>query len=101
MSAQVTFHVDQAGVDRLLNDPNGPYGQWLARIGLQCQNTARVLANVDTGLMRSRIDFRVEVDGGRVVGILAARTSYAIFVHNGTRYIAPNPFLLDAVRENL
>lgn len=101
MSVDVTFTVDRAGVDRLLHDPSGPYGQWLARIGLQMQNSARVYANVDTGLMRSRVDFRVEVEAGQLIGVLAARTGYARFVHDGTRYMAGNPFLLDAVRDNL
>lgn len=101
MSVDVTFRVDQGGIDRLLHDPSGPYGQWLARKGLQMQNTARALANVDTGLMRSRIEFRIEVEGGLLVGILAARTNYSRFVHDGTRYMQGNPFLLDAVRENL
>lgn len=101
MSASVTFTVDRAGVNRLLRDPNGAYGQWLARKGLQMQNSARTKANVDTGLMRSRVEFRVDVDGGELVGVLAARTKYAKFVHDGARGRAGNPFLLEAVRENL
>ena len=97
----VTFTPNQGGINRLLHDPAGPYGQWLARKGLQWQNAARVKANVDTGLMRSRIEFRVEVQGGQLLGILAARTGYARWVHDGARGRAGNPFLLDAVRENL
>ena len=97
----VTFRADQGGIDRLLHDPSGPYGQWLAAKGLRMQNTARVLANVDTGLMRSRVEFRIDVEGGMLVGILAARTNYSRWVHDGTRYMAGNPFLVDAVRENL
>lgn len=99
--ASVTFRPNQAALDRMLNDPNGMYGRWLARKGLIWQNAARVKANVDTGLMRSRIEFRLEVEAGVLVGVLAARTSYAVFVHNGTRYYPGNPFLMDAVRENL
>lgn len=99
--ADLTFRLDPAAMDRMLNDPNGMYGRWLARKGLVWQNAARVKANVDTGLMRSRIEFRVEVEQGQLVGILAARTKYAVFVHNGTRYYEGNPFLMDAVRENL
>lgn len=101
MSVSVTFVPDRSGINRLLNDPAGPYGQWLARKGLTWQNAARVKASVDTGLMRSRIEFRIEVEAGQLVGVLAAKTSYAVFVHQGARGRAGNPFLVDAVRENL
>lgn len=101
MPAEVTFTVDKAGMNRLLHDPSGPYGQWLARIGLRMQNAARLKANVDTGLMRSRIEFRMAVEGGKLVGYLAAKTSYALYVHNGTRFYRGNPFLTEAVRETL
>lgn len=92
MSISYEFHANDAGIDRLLHAPNGPLGVWLARKGNQWVNAAKARANVDTGLMRSRIEFRVEVDAGGLVGILAAKTSYAVYVH------ARNPFLLDAIR---
>ena len=62
------------------------------------RNGAVIRANVDTGLMRSRIEFRLEVEAGRLVGIVAARTSYAVHVHNGTRHYRGNPFLTDSLR---
>lgn len=97
----VTFTPNPGGIDRLLHDPSGPYGRWLAQKGLQMQNRARSKANVDTGLMRSRVEFRVEVQAGVLTGILAARTNYARWVHDGARGRRGNPFLLDAVREVL
>lgn len=94
--ASVSFSVDQGGVDRLLHDPAGPYGQWLARVGNQAVNEAKGIANVRTGLMRSRIEFRVEVEGGSLVGLLAARTNYSLYVHE-----KHNPFLMIAVERVL
>lgn len=64
-------------------------------------SAAKRRANVDTGQMRSRIEFRVETERGLVIGILAARTNYSRWVHDGTRYRRGNPFLTDAVRETL
>jgi len=94
VSASFTFTVNRGGVDRLLHDPNGPLGQWLTRLGNRATNYAKQYANVDTGLMRSRIEFRVEVEGGQLVGYLAARTNYSWYVINQTG----NDFLMDGVR---
>lgn len=101
MTVSVTFEVDRAGVDRLLHSPSGPYGQWLARMGNRAASEAVRRANVDTGLMRSTITFTVVVEGGTLVGVLAARTAYAKYVHDGTRFYAGNPFLTSAVRDTL
>lgn len=90
-SASVEFRVNQGGVDRLLHDTGGPYGQWLTRVGNRAVNESKIRANVDTGLMRSRIEFRLVVEGGTLVGYVEAKTEYAIYVH------AYNPFLLDGV----
>lgn len=101
MTVEVTFHAIPGGTDRLLHTPSGQYGQWLARKGNTMTTVAKSRANVDTGLMRSRIEFRVEVQGGLIVGVLAAKTGYAKYVHDGTRYANGNPFLTDAVRDTL
>lgn len=101
MAVEVTFRPIPGGSDRLLHDTGGPYAQWLARKGNQMASVAKSRANVDTGLMRSRVEFRVEVQSGLVVGVLAAKTAYAKHVHDGTRYYRGNPFLTDAVRDVL
>lgn len=95
--ASWTFRTDQAGVDRLLHDPRGPMGQYLTRLGNQVVNGAKQRANVDTGNMRSRIEFRLEVEGGMLVGYVAARTNYSFYVHEGFGSYAGNPFLTDAL----
>lgn len=100
-SAAVTFTTNQAGVDRLLHTESGAYGQWLTRIGNQVVNGAKTRANVKTGLMRSRIEFRLELVDGKLVGIVAARTNYSYWVHNGNGRYGGNTFLTDALREVL
>lgn len=101
-SASVTFTPDQAGIDRLLHTESGAYGQWLTRKGNQVVNVAKTLANVDTGLMRSRIEFRLQFDAsGHLEGIVAARTNYSYWVHQGNGRYAGNPFLTDALRQVL
>jgi hypothetical protein len=94
-SATYRFKPDNAGLDRLLHDPNGPVGQWLTRLGNRAASYSKMHANIDTGLMRSMIEFRLEVQGGQLVGIVAARTNYSLYVH------ANNPFLLDGLRDAL
>lgn len=95
------FIPDQSGLDRLLRSPSGPYGQWLTRTGNRAVNYAKQYANVDTGLMRSAIVFRLTTDGGDLVGEVAAETEYARFVHDGTWSYAGNPFLTDGIRTAL
>lgn len=92
---------NRAGQRRLTSDPSGPLGRWLTRVGNQAANSARRRAPVDTGLMRSRIEFRIEIGREGLIGILAARTRYAYFVHQGAHGRAGRPFLLDAVRETI
>lgn len=100
-TADVRFTVNRGGVDRLLHSPDGELGQWLTRIGNRAVNSAKERANVDTGLMRSRIEFTIETDGLSLVGILAAKTNYSWFVHQGARGRSGNPFLMDGLRDAL
>lgn len=98
-NARFVFTPNKAGIDRILRDPHGQGAQWLTRIGNQMVNEAKARANVDSGLMRSRIEFVVETGPvGTLRLVLAARTNYSAFVHDGTRWYRGNPFLTDAAR---
>lgn len=97
--AAFSFRSDPGGLDALLHSESGPYAQWLTRLGNQVVNGAKARANVDTGTMRSLIEFRLEVEDGKLVGIVAARTNYSFYVHNGHGSYPGNPFLTDALRE--
>lgn len=91
-----TFHENPAGVHYVLHDEDGPLGQTLARLANRIVGTAQQYANVDTGTMRSRIEFTIERDDDGLVAVIAARTEYAYYVHEGTIYMEGNPFLRDA-----
>lgn len=96
----VTVQLNQDALDRLYRDPNSIYAeQFLTRLGNQIVNGAKIRANVDTGLMRSTIQFRVDTSSRPPVGEVVARTRYAKFVHDGTRFYHGNPFLVLAARD--
>lgn len=96
--ASVTIRPDRAAQARLVNDPDSPAGRAFARKLNQITTGAKRRANVDTGLMRSRIEYRL-LDGSPLTGEVVAATNYARWVHDGTRHYAGNPFLTDAARE--
>ena len=81
----------------LLEGPNGPVGKDLIRRCIKVQNKARTLAPVDTGNLRGSITYEVAKKGRNLVGFVGTNVPYAIFVHEGTRHIAPRPFLRDAL----
>lgn len=91
----VTVTADQAGRNRLLHDWDGPAGKKLVRILNTITTRAKELANVATGLMRSRIEYRL-LPGTPLVGEVIAATNYARWVHDGTRFYPGNPFLTNA-----
>lgn len=99
--ADYSYRRNEAAMNHLVADPDGPTGQYVTRVLSRAANYAKEYANVDTGNMRSRIEFRLERDGDDLVGILAARTNYAAFVHDGTIYYEGNPFLVDGVKTAL
>lgn len=100
-SASYTFTERKAGTDYLVRDPAGPTGQAMVRLGNRVANRAKEYANVDTGNMRSRIEFRLEVDGRDLLGIVAARTDYSYWVHEGNGYYEGNPFLRNALADEI
>lgn len=101
-TAQYTFTPNQAGIDRLLHSESGPYGRWLAQVGNRVVNTAKERANVRTGLMRSRIEFRLETGPGNTLeGIVAARVNYSFWVDQGNGRYAGSRFLSSALADVL
>lgn len=95
-TASATFHPNAAGIHMLLHSPDGEVGRGLTRLCNRIVTLAKDYANVDTGLMRSRIEFTIEDIGGDLVGVIEARTDYSYYVHEGTIFMEGNPFLTDA-----
>lgn len=52
---------------------------------------------IDTGRLRSSIAIAVLPQEGTWVGRVGTNVDYAIYVHEGTRYMRANPFLKDAL----
>lgn len=77
-------------------------GRDMLRRGFRVEKAAKTRIShsprrVDTGRLRSSVT-TVPIRHGGVPGArVGTDVDYALYVHNGTRYMAPNPFLLDAV----
>ena len=93
MSVSVT--IDDAGI-RALIAPGGPVYNDLFERALRVEGRAKILAPVDTGRMRAAgyTAPSREVEGAWDV---VFPVSYTIFVHNGTRFMAARPFLVEAL----
>ena|SRR3989304_3626310 len=61
-------------------------------------NEEKQEAPVRTGHLRARWDTIVGRKGDKLIGTLRSNTSYAIFVHEGTRYQRANPFLIRSAK---
>lgn len=98
----VSHRINRSAVTRLLSSPGGPVARNMLRRGIRVQTRARELLTsrkpgVDTGRLRASITVDQELRGMTVVTRVGTNVEYAIFVHNGTRYMNANPFLTDAL----
>ena len=64
---------------------------------LELENDPR---RVDTGRLRGSITHRMGTDGGEPYVAVGTNVEYAVYVHEGTRKMAPNRFLKNAVKKN-
>lgn len=72
---------------------------WLVQLGNRVQNNSAARVPVDTGYLRS--SRFLSQDESRLSVRVGYRANYAIFVHEGTRYMAGRPYLTDALREEV
>lgn len=93
----MALHWYSGEVNLLLHDTNGPLGKYMATLCALIETAAKGHCPVDTGRLRSSITHRVEADGGEIVGVVGTSVEYAIYVHEGTRYMAGRPFLVDGL----
>lgn len=122
-----TVNMDAVALNRILNDPAGPVGRFLAEAAIRVESQAKVNATGDrhnparqgpavrTGRLRSSIYWRLEAGktyGSQASGPVAVSTSaelgglraavtcpvhYAGYVETGTSRSRPYPFLRPAL----
>lgn len=98
-AAQVQIRVDRAGLARFATSPTGPVMVFMTRLGNRVLNNARTRVNVDTGYLRSTGTMEV-LPGDSAVRV-AFRARYALAVHNGHHSYPGNPYLADALNEEV
>lgn len=74
----------------------------LLRRGIRVQTAARDRLGqnprrIDTGRLRASISVGEQIQDGRWVIRVFTNVEYAIYVHEGTRFMEANPFLKDAL----
>lgn len=89
---------NQAELDHLLKSTAGPLGKYLGGVAARVETAAKGRCPVDTGRLRSSINWRVELHEGELCGVVATSADYARFVHDGTKYVDARPFLVDGLR---
>lgn len=97
----VTVRINRSVV-RSLTSAGGPIGRQLYQTGLRVQSRAKRNCPVDTGRLRSSIQTTAPFfENGMPTVSVGTNVNYAIFVHNGTRYMRGRPFLTDALEAEI
>ena len=63
------------------------------------EGRSKELCPVITGTLRRSISSETKVMGNEIKGIVGANTEYAETVHEGSSKRAPNPFILNSIKE--
>lgn len=92
--------INQAGVRAVTTGPGVRTD--LLRRGIRVQSQARRnltarRPGVDTGRLRASVAVSETTSAGVPVVRVGTNVEYAIYVHEGTRYMRGNPFLRDAL----
>ena len=96
-----SFIWHEAEAARLLQATNSPVGRMLARVAAKAETASKARCPVDTGRLRGSINWRIVLEGGVLTAIIGTNVEYAIYVHEGTRYMAGRPFLVEGVTQAL
>lgn len=70
------------------------------RAALLVQGRAMERTPVATSNLRRSEASSTERDGNRIMGIVGTNVIYAVFVHEGTRFMKARPFFTDALNES-
>lgn len=98
-SGGVRVTIDQAAIDRLCLSHGGTVYQSMLRLANRVRNNAHGRCPVLTGYLQSHIAVREVDEPGKIQVVDDAE--YAIYVHEGTRYVVGRPFLRDALEEEV
>lgn len=79
---------DSVNVQSILQDT-------IKKIAFAVERTSKQLTPVDTGRLRASIHTQPMLDWAQAK--VSTNTEYAIFVHEGTRYMRGRPFMTQAV----
>lgn len=86
-----------AALKKLLESESGAVGLNLLKRVNRVKNGARARCPVDTGNLRGSIASEIRQSSTGLVGRVGSNVPYAIYVHEGTKYQAAQPFLADAL----
>lgn len=92
-----TFILDRAGLDKLLEGTDGPVAKHLSSAGVKVDRRAKELCAVDTGRLRSSINWRLARDSRGLAAIIGTNVEYAPYLEFGTSRMAARPFLRPAL----
>lgn len=95
MSTRVVL--DRAALDRELTSTNGPVAKDLTRRAISVDRAAKGLCPVDTGRLRSSINWRLAVDSRGLLAVIGTSVTYAPYQEFGTRHQPGKPFLRPAL----
>jgi HK97 gp10 family phage protein len=77
-------------IDQQIADIEAKADEAVQAAGIECQAESKKLAPVDTGRLRSSIQY----NPGHLECTVGTNVEYAIFQELGTRHVPPHPFLL-------
>jgi HK97 gp10 family phage protein len=98
--SDIRVTLDQAAMKALLSGPQGPVYSMLQTKARQVKNAAvNTYVPVRTRLLQKSIEFTLTEERGTPIAIVSANTTYAKYVHQGTRKMAGRPFLIQALRQ--
>ena len=89
----ISITIDEKIVSRWLSTRpeklKGAVSNIINKVTLLTERYAKILTPVDTGRLRSSISSQIRPMSSTV----STHTNYARYVHDGTRYMSPRPFM--------
>lgn len=92
MNVRITFNPSMADLNRKFGDIHIEkwLATWVNEIALRIENESKQVTPVDTGRLRSSIHV---FNAGSLRAFVNTDTEYAVYVHEGTRYMRARPFM--------